>query len=67
MTRKDYKLIAEGIREEVMYIEFNEKLLRPDIQMSGIRRVVVSLCASLRNDNPRFDSNKFMQACGLCD
>jgi hypothetical protein len=43
----------------------NERMLRPDIQEAGIYRVAITLSALLKDNNPRFNSDKFMRACGL--
>ena len=62
MTRKDYQLLADAIRENV----------RPAGQASpAVRRAVQetarSVAAALHRDNARFDSRRFFIACGLAD
>jgi hypothetical protein len=65
MTRKDYILIADAFQMTVNALKDNERMLRPDIQETGIYRVAVTLCSLLKDNNPRFNSDKFMRACGL--
>jgi hypothetical protein len=65
MTRKDYRLIASAIRITLESIRDNPKVLRPDIQETGIYRAATVLASRLGEDNPNFDRDKFMVACGL--
>lgn len=59
MTRKDYKLIAEALLdskpaepcESTVYVQFVFSCSR--------------VANALESDNPRFDRNKFMKACGV--
>jgi hypothetical protein len=59
MTRKDYQLIAEVIAN-----------LNADFNTDGEDTVSLSLVAkelaeALETDNPRFDRNRFLVACGV--
>jgi len=65
MTRKDYRLIADAFNMTVLALKDNSRMLRPDIQETGIYRVAVTLSSLLVEDNPRFNKDKFMRACGL--
>ena len=59
MTRKDYKLIAKAMRDV---------LLSNDWKDGGLvwwARAVITLETALKEDNPRFDGDKFREACGL--
>jgi hypothetical protein len=58
MTRKDYKAIAKCIKEELEACE-NEG------EMDTLGRVAKSLCGVFREDNGRFDRERFLIACGL--
>ncbi len=57
MTRKDYVMIAEIINRnstsgnESTYIQF--------------ARMAEDLATELQNDNPRFDRDRFLTACGV--
>lgn len=52
MTRKDYILIADAIKSSTLDERHREK-------------VVYTLAYVLRNDNERFDYDKFVTACGI--
>jgi hypothetical protein len=58
MTKKDYELIASSI--EAVY---NDKDL--DKYKAGISEVAYNIAEGLQYDNPRFDRNKFLKACGI--
>lgn len=60
MTRKDYVLIAEAIKGAVSYeAEFNNNEAGAD----ALKKFSVTLSALLLSDNPRFDVNRFFDAC----
>ena len=60
MTRKDYQLIAEVIAGAINYeAEFNNN----EIGADALKKLSVSLAMALRADNPRFDTNRFFDAC----
>ena len=56
MTRKDYQVIAQAIKDtrENYYAE-----------NLAIAHVVGVLASRLKEDNPRFDVYKFVDACGI--
>ncbi len=64
MTRKDYELIATAIKATR-----DEKPNRDDLFWRGHHsaRVAIAqeLADSLDEDNPLFDRNRFLAACGL--
>lgn len=56
MSRKDYRLIAECIRDQ----------RREDARLDDqyiLDRLVERLSDALKIDNPRFDQHKFEEAC----
>jgi hypothetical protein len=55
MTRKDYNLIALAIKTQVA----------PHNDTDTVWQVANAISDSLALDNPRFDSFRFMQACGV--
>ena len=60
MTRKDYVLIAEAIKGAVSYeTEFNSNEAGAD----ALKKFSVTLASLLLADNPRFDVNRFFDAC----
>ena len=73
MTRKDYVMIAETIRELLGDIERESGPMavcdRTRALMAGehlgVRHVAKRLADQLRQDNPRFDRTRFIEACGL--
>ena len=54
MTKKDYELIAEVIKN-----------LDEVIDPEAYSVLVVKLAGALAGDNPRFDGIRFAQACGV--
>ena len=59
MTRKDYILIAEAIEPVISASHFDSA------RKDGARRVAVRVAAALSADNPRFDRERFLKACGV--
>lgn len=60
MTKKDYKLIANAFAA-VTEIHAHSDQYTKHI----IRQVAKELAVDLLRDNPRFDRDKFFEACGL--
>lgn len=61
MTKKDYDIIAAAIREALVAWNGED---------DGAKRIGVQTAANrisrrLREANPRFDRNQFLEACGL--
>lgn len=59
MTKKDYELIARNIaqvRREFRGVEDG---------VNAIRDVAVFIASDLERDNPRFDRERFLIACGI--
>ena len=59
MTRKDYVLIAEAIEPVVTATHLDPLVI------AGARRTAFRLADSLAADNPRFDHDRFLKACGV--
>ena len=57
MTRKDYVLIAETIKEAH----------RLTSEKAGAGVVAYMLANTLQADNPRFDRARFLSACGVME
>ena len=61
MTRKDYELIAKAIADlrnatgAVMGEEFQH----------GAKQAAQYIASALASDNPRFDRERFLKACGV--
>lgn len=64
MTKKDYQAIARAIHTARTHAKIDEKL-DPG---SGINRVEHLIADVLAADNPRFDRERFVEACetGRC-
>ncbi len=58
MTKKDYKLIAEALKEA-------REESNPLEGRSGVTLAAQKLANVLRADNPRFDYKRFLEACGV--
>lgn len=55
MTRKDYELIAAAIKQN--------RRTSPKGDIISASDFVATLAARLAEDNPRFDKQKFVEAC----
>lgn len=58
MTRKDYKLIADAVNEARLLSNY----VLPE---RAIELVAQTLATALAKDNPRFDMERFIEACGF--
>lgn len=64
MTRKDYELIAAAVRNA--YKGVNPFTDTPDTRQQikdGICRASMAIADRLAEDNPRFDRERFLDAC----
>ena len=61
MTRKDYEIIAEAIRNTRAKADFQGKAG----DEATIQEVARSLAQLLKFDNVRFDEERFLVACGV--
>jgi len=57
MTRKDYQLIAAALKDALSAFDHPKR--------AGAVLAAQELAYRLRDDNPRFDRKKFLEACGL--
>jgi hypothetical protein len=66
MTRKDYELIAKALKTQV---EISRTYGEQDGELAVVN-IARDLADALHLENPRFDRDRFMLACGLmskCD
>lgn len=63
MTRKDYELIAKEIWRAGYVKDGNQ--VRQQAKESMRKLIAIGLAVELEQDNPKFDQNKFLIACGL--
>lgn len=75
MTKKDYELIARGIAKEVHFIKnqlTNDNLHQDnrtafEQSLRAITGVAYRLTLDLKQENPKFDREKFLAICGIED
>ena len=74
MTRKDYEIIAAEFKKYAdsdhdHFARLHAAKLEPDpthrARYSRLTLLASSIAARLAQDNPRFDRNVFINACGL--
>lgn len=58
MTKKDYVLIADSLHDNYPYMQGLDKI-------DMWEKICRSLAESFGYHNIRFDSNKFLKACGI--
>jgi len=58
MTKKDYELIAAAIKDNREYDPM-------ECYAEALDDVARSLATALQRDNPRFDRDRFLKACGV--
>ena len=59
MTKKDYELIARNIAQ------VQREFRGVEDGINAIRDVAVFIASDLERDNPRFDRERFLKACGV--
>ena len=57
MTRKHYILIADAIKENMLY----DPKHKDDVKDVDLKGLIYSLCWRLRGDNSSFDSQRFKE------
>ena len=60
MTKKDYELIAKAIKNATADLIISANTETTD-------NIVWGLALELEKENPKFNRNKFVKACGLDD
>ena len=65
MTKKDFQLIAEVIKEEVEWWQVHERQLQPPTGVQVLNTLAHTMKARLHHANPQFNEMKFLEACGL--
>lgn len=58
MTKKDYILLAQALKDN--HPTINDGM----IHLSVWNSIVLDIAKALQSDNPRFDSARFLTACG---
>ncbi len=65
MTRKDYVLIANCIKDVYEYQKENDGKGSRALKQGAIRVVAEGLATDFGQENPRFDRGRFLTACGV--
>jgi len=66
MTRKDYILIADVLKQSLIDIQsINLSSTHEGLIKEAFKAIVIKFSIALNNDNPRFDLVKFEKACGI--
>lgn len=69
MTRKDYEIIAAGIKSQVDFINSaRDFATNPDfikVAMTTIENTAGNIAFKLGEQNPRFNRDTFLKACGI--
>tara|TARA_R110000868_G_scaffold357819_1_gene619352 strand:- start:419 stop:655 length:237 start_codon:yes stop_codon:yes gene_type:complete len=65
MTRKDYELIAEAIRKSLLVFEDREIKKQRDDSAIATAVIIRHLQEEFKRDNPRFNAEKFWEACAI--
>ena len=61
MTKKDYELIAGAIKSEYDGMQRLDRIYVRE----GVFHAARAIAYALASDNPRFDRDKFLAACGV--
>lgn len=61
MTRKDYVAIAAAIHRTGMAVNIGQKKSAE----YALKLAATDIAATMANDNPRFDRERFLKACGV--
>jgi hypothetical protein len=70
MTRKDYEMIAEAIKDAAAYYTVDQVNMSRSVSDcigagKGIELAATYIADGLAQDNPSFDRKRFMVACGF--
>lgn len=65
MTKKDYILIAGAIHRTRQVENMDKNSVRKQAKQAALHLLVTDLTATLAHNNPLFDQDKFMAACGF--
>ena len=63
MTRKDYVAIAAAFHRTGMAVNIGKRKTAE----YAIRLAAIDVAATMAHDNPRFDRERFLKACGVAE
>lgn len=66
MSKKDYILIAKSLNDSLTTLRANSDDSQADtmLMVTGCLMAIRELSLNLQADNPRFNQQKFLEACG---
>jgi hypothetical protein len=72
MTKKHFEMIAATLRDELAnansIIQTGPKAeAETEGRTAALRNVADALCVKFKHENPLFDRDRFMKACGFSD
>lgn len=62
MTKKDYEVIAKAIKKQW---DVQVEITGTGDKSMAIHETALRIATGLGHDNPKFDYNKFLNACGV--
>lgn len=65
MTRKHFEMIARVIHVQTQDLKGTPLSDKQDLILRTLREVADDFCVELRQENPQFDSKRFLKACGF--
>ncbi|WP_438979890.1 hypothetical protein [Polynucleobacter sp.] len=71
MSKKDYEMIAKEIKMTYTSCNAgyetssNAEQAQADLEKNAVEEVARNLACAFANDNPRFDIDRFLIACGI--
>ncbi|PSH64675.1 hypothetical protein CU103_12390 [Phyllobacterium sophorae] len=65
MTKKHYIAVSDVFRDEMKYLRTFLDRNGNDIAKDHLENVAVQLAIFFKKDNPRFNRERFMTACGF--
>lgn len=65
MTRKDFEIIAAALKNALPVAKFASSTRAAEEQINAHRDICGVLANALGQTNPRFDTARFLKACGI--
>lgn len=65
MTKKDYELVAEELRLDLIKYKNHPEQLGYEDRYKAVWEVCYRLSHAFKDSNPKFDREKFLKACGI--
>lgn len=65
MTKQDYELIAKAIKQTIQTVAATAVPATAPLQLRAVAFTAISIATNLATKNARFDTNRFLEACGI--